>query len=28
MRRSLAERKSLTPLAVILDHATHAQEPG
>ncbi len=28
MRRSLAERKGLTPLAVILDHATHAQEPG
>ena len=28
MRRSLAERKGLRPLAVILDHATHAQEPG
>ncbi|HEV7413029.1 MAG TPA: acetyl-CoA C-acetyltransferase [Casimicrobiaceae bacterium] len=28
MRRSLAERKGLKPLAVILDHATHAQEPG
>jgi acetyl-CoA C-acetyltransferase len=28
MRRSLAERKGLVPLAVILDHATHAQEPG
>jgi acetyl-CoA C-acetyltransferase len=28
MRRSLAERKGLTPLAVILGHATHAQEPG
>jgi len=28
MRRSLAERKGLSPLAVILDHATHAQEPG
>jgi acetyl-CoA C-acetyltransferase len=28
VRRSLAERKGLKPLAVILDHATHAQEPG
>jgi len=28
MRRSLAERKGLKPLAVILDHATQAQEPG
>jgi acetyl-CoA C-acetyltransferase len=28
MRRSLAERKGLRPLAAILDHATHAQEPG
>jgi acetyl-CoA C-acetyltransferase len=28
MRRSLAERKGVKPLAVILDHATHAQEPG
>jgi len=28
MRRSLAERKGLRPLAVILGHATHAQEPG
>jgi acetyl-CoA C-acetyltransferase len=28
MRRSLAERKGLKPLAVILDHATHAHEPG
>jgi acetyl-CoA C-acetyltransferase len=28
MRRSLAERKGLRPIAVILDHATHAQEPG
>src|ERR1017187_5237256 len=28
MRRSLAERKGLAPLAIILDHATHAQEPG
>ena len=28
MRRSLAERKGLKPLAVIVDHATHAQEPG
>ena len=27
MRRSLAERKGLRPLAVILGHATHAQEP-
>jgi acetyl-CoA C-acetyltransferase len=27
MRRSLAERKGLRPLALILDHATHAQEP-
>jgi acetyl-CoA C-acetyltransferase len=27
MRRSLAEKKGLTPLAIILDHATHAQEP-
>ncbi|MGH8799031.1 MAG: acetyl-CoA C-acetyltransferase [Casimicrobiaceae bacterium] len=27
MRRSLAERKGLKPIAVILDHATHAQEP-
>jgi len=28
MRRSLAERRGLSPLAVILGHATHAQEPG
>ena len=28
MRRSLAERKGLKPIAVILDHATFAQEPG
>jgi len=28
MRRSLAEKKGLSPLAIILDHATHAQEPG
>jgi len=28
MRRSLAEQKGLAPLAVILGHATHAQEPG
>ncbi len=28
MRRSLAEKKGLTPLAIILGHATHAQEPG
>ena len=28
MRRSLAERKGLRPIAVILDHATFAQEPG
>jgi acetyl-CoA C-acetyltransferase len=27
MRRSLAERRGLRPLAVILGHATHAQEP-
>jgi acetyl-CoA C-acetyltransferase len=27
MRRSEAERRGLTPLAVIVDHATHAQEP-
>ena len=26
-RRSLAERKGLRPLAVVLGHATHAQEP-
>src|SRR5207302_11365167 len=28
MRRSLAEKRGLLPLAIILDHATHAQEPG
>jgi acetyl-CoA C-acetyltransferase len=28
MRRSTAERRGLKPLAVIVDHATHAQEPG
>jgi acetyl-CoA C-acetyltransferase len=28
MRRSVAEQKRLTPLAVVLGHATHAQEPG
>jgi acetyl-CoA C-acetyltransferase len=28
MRRSVAERKGLEPLAILLDHATHAQEPG
>jgi acetyl-CoA C-acetyltransferase len=28
MRRSTAERRKLAPLAVILGHATHAQEPG
>jgi acetyl-CoA C-acetyltransferase len=28
MRRSVAERKGLQPLALFLDHATHAQEPG
>ncbi len=28
MRRSEAERRGLTPLAVIHAHATHAQEPG
>jgi acetyl-CoA C-acetyltransferase len=27
MRRSTAERRRLAPLAVIIDHATHAQEP-
>ena len=27
MRRSVAERRRLAPLAVIIDHATHAQEP-
>ena len=28
MRRSMAERRKLSPLAVILGHSTHAQEPG
>ncbi len=28
MRRSTAEKRGLTPLAVILAHSTHAQEPG
>jgi acetyl-CoA C-acetyltransferase len=28
MRRSLAEQRRLAPLAVIMGHATHAQEPG
>ncbi len=28
MRRSTAERRGLAPLAVIVAHATHAQEPG
>ena len=28
MRRSTAEKRGLAPLAVILGHATHAQEPG
>ncbi len=28
MRRSTAERRGLAPLAVIIAHATHAQEPG
>jgi len=28
MPRSVAERRGLKPLAIILDHATHAQEPG
>jgi len=28
MRRSQAERRGLAPLAVIVAHATHAQEPG
>ena len=28
MRRSTAERRGLTPLAVVIAHATHAQEPG
>ncbi len=28
MRRSSAERRGLAPLAVVMGHATHAQEPG
>jgi len=28
MRRSSAEKRGLTPLAVLVGHATHAQEPG
>jgi acetyl-CoA C-acetyltransferase len=28
MRRSTAEARGLTPLAVVVGHATHAQEPG
>jgi len=28
MRRSTAEKRGLKPLAVIVGHATHAQEPG
>jgi acetyl-CoA C-acetyltransferase len=28
MRRSVAERRGLAPQAIILGHATHAQEPG
>ena len=28
MQRSVAEKRGLTPLAIILGHATHAQEPG
>jgi acetyl-CoA C-acetyltransferase len=28
MRRSTAEKRGLKPLAVIIDHATHAAEPG
>jgi acetyl-CoA C-acetyltransferase len=28
MRRSAAEKRGLTPLAVVVGHATHAQEPG
>jgi acetyl-CoA C-acetyltransferase len=28
MRRSHAEKKQLRPLAIVVDHATHAQEPG
>ena len=28
MRRSVAEKRGITPLAIVLGHATHAQEPG
>ena len=28
MRRSSAEKRGLTPLAVVIGHSTHAQEPG
>jgi len=28
MRRSTAEKRGLAPLAIVVDHATHAQEPG
>ena len=28
MRRSTAEKRGLAPLAVVVGHATHAQEPG
>ena len=28
MRRSTAEKRGLRPLAVVVEHATHAQEPG
>src|SRR5688500_5654621 len=28
MRRSTAEKRGLTPLAIVIGHATHAQEPG
>jgi acetyl-CoA C-acetyltransferase len=28
MRRSTAERRGLEPLAIVIGHATHAQEPG
>jgi acetyl-CoA C-acetyltransferase len=28
MRRSTAERRGLTPLAIVVGHTTHAQEPG
>ena len=28
MRRSTAEKRGLTPLALVVGHATHAQEPG